>query len=567
VGSIALRLEEATQLDIVRLDDAAVLGHVMRGSLSVLARHFDRDGSLVLTTPVARFQIRGNGRYRIDVDAATGESLLTVFNGNARLEEAGGYVSIDTGRAVRVFAGPPASYAFENAREAALDEWALARDSLYTEGPSSRYVSPQMTGREDLDLYGEWRHEPEYGPVWFPTRVAVGWAPYRYGRWTWVRPWGWTWVDDAPWGYAPFHYGRWAWVGNRWGWYPGRYVQRPVWAPALVGWVGAPGWRVSVSGGPLVGWYPLSPYDRYQPWYGAQPTYVTNINNVVIVNRQPPRHHHNREHGATVVDRDHFSARKPVQSGITRVPPDVIARQPVSPGSAVLPPRDEGRVRPRPAEAPGPASGGTRPARPAFDAQKPVAPSAPSAQPATRPADLPTTPAPSSPSAPSTPPAMRPAERPAAPAFQPAAPATRPAEKPVAPPAAPAPSAPSARPAERPQGLPAAPPTPPSARPVERPVAPPVQPSARPVEKPTAPPPQPAARPAERPAAPPPQPVAPPAARPVEKPVAPSAQPSTRPAEKPAAPAPAARPAEKPSGASDKPAAKGSDKPGKTAPD
>ena len=22
-------------------------------------------------------------------------------------------------------------------------------------------------------------------------------------------PWGWTWVDDAPWGFAPFHYGRW----------------------------------------------------------------------------------------------------------------------------------------------------------------------------------------------------------------------------------------------------------------------------------------------------------------------------------------------------------------------
>ena len=108
-----------------------------------------------------------------------------------------------------------------------------------------------MTGWEDLDDYGVWRNEAEYGAVWFPTRVEAGWAPYRYGRWTWVRPWGWTWVDDAPWGYAPFHYGRWVNVGNRWGWYPGRYAGRPVWAPALVGWIGQPGWNVSISTGPV----------------------------------------------------------------------------------------------------------------------------------------------------------------------------------------------------------------------------------------------------------------------------------------------------------------------------
>ena len=52
--------------------------------------------------------------------------------------------------------------------------------------------------------------------------VAAGWAPYRYGRWAWVRPWGWTWVDDAPWGFAPFHYGRWVCGrGERWCWAPG----------------------------------------------------------------------------------------------------------------------------------------------------------------------------------------------------------------------------------------------------------------------------------------------------------------------------------------------------------
>ena len=41
-------------------------------------------------------------------------------------------------------------------------------------------------------------------PSGIPTAVAVDWAPYRYGRWAHVGRWGWTWVDDAPWGYAPF---------------------------------------------------------------------------------------------------------------------------------------------------------------------------------------------------------------------------------------------------------------------------------------------------------------------------------------------------------------------------
>src|SRR5262249_39049506 len=97
-----------------------------------------------------------------------------------------------------------------------------------------QYVSPEMTGYEDLDRNGSWVTSPDYGPLWTPTTVVAGWAPYRYGHWAWIRPWGWTWVDDAPWGFAPFHYGRWVVVGGRWCWAPGRYVSRPVYAPALV---------------------------------------------------------------------------------------------------------------------------------------------------------------------------------------------------------------------------------------------------------------------------------------------------------------------------------------------
>ena len=125
-----------------------------------------------------------------------------------------------------------------------------------------------MTGHEDLDNYGDWSTAADYGAVWYPRSVAADWAPYRYGRWAWVEPWGWTWVDAAPWGFAPFHYGRWVQVRGRWGWAPGAYVARPVWAPALVGWYGGSGWSVSVNvGGPVYGWVPLAWGEPFRPWW------------------------------------------------------------------------------------------------------------------------------------------------------------------------------------------------------------------------------------------------------------------------------------------------------------
>ena len=81
-----------------------------------------------------------------------------------------------------------------------------------------------------------------------------------YGHWAWIDPWGWSWVDDEPWGFAPFHYGRWAQFGGRWGWVPCPMRETPVYAPALVAWIGGgTGFSLSASfgGGPAVGWFPL----------------------------------------------------------------------------------------------------------------------------------------------------------------------------------------------------------------------------------------------------------------------------------------------------------------------
>ena len=103
----------------------------------------------------------------------------------------------------------------------------------------------------------------------------MDWAPYQYGRWVWVSPWGWTWIDDAPWGYAPFHYGRWAHVRNRWCWVPGPRHVRAVYAPALVGWVGS---RRRVGSIGSVSWFPLGPREVYVPAHRYSRHYVERVN-------------------------------------------------------------------------------------------------------------------------------------------------------------------------------------------------------------------------------------------------------------------------------------------------
>ena len=122
-----------------------------------------------------------------------------------------------------------------------FDNFAFERDHREDGAESANYVSPEMTGYEDLDDYGHWQYVGGYGTVWVPANVASDWAPYRNGHWAYIDPWGWTWVEDEPWGFAPFHYGRWAYAGNRWCWVPGPVAVRPVYAPALVAFVGGTG--------------------------------------------------------------------------------------------------------------------------------------------------------------------------------------------------------------------------------------------------------------------------------------------------------------------------------------
>ena len=282
IGSTVVRLDSGTELEMLRIDDERVSLQLHSGTASVRLRHAEAAGEFELLTDEGRFEALRAGRYRFDrIEEA---SHVTVWSGQARYEGPGSALTVEAGQRAEFWlaAADDARYAIVDPVQDTFASWNDERDRSDDRSASTRYVSPEMTGVEDLDRYGRWEQAPDYGSVWIPHSLPSDWAPYRVGHWAWISPWGWTWVDDAPWGFAPFHYGRWAMFRNSWCWVPGSYVRRPVYAPALVAWVGGPQLSVSISigghRGPGVGWFPLAPREVFVPGYRVSPRYVRNVN-------------------------------------------------------------------------------------------------------------------------------------------------------------------------------------------------------------------------------------------------------------------------------------------------
>ena len=158
-----------------------------------------------------------------------------------------------------------------------FDVWSEQRDRAFLSSEARRYVNPDTVGLEDLDAYGKWSDTLEYGPVWYPSNLPAGWTPYSNGRWSWVAPWGWTWVDSEAWGFAPFHYGRWTDLGSRWGWIPGPTGAPAVYGPAMVVFVGGASF-LSEAGAPLAGWIPLGAGEPFYPAYTCSAACFTEVN-------------------------------------------------------------------------------------------------------------------------------------------------------------------------------------------------------------------------------------------------------------------------------------------------
>jgi hypothetical protein len=354
VGSSSIRLSSETSLTFLELDDRVMQLRLAQGSVLLRVHHLDDDDTVEIDTPNLAFTVQRAGEYRVDVHPDGQTTLVDVYQG--RGEAIGG------GNNYTVVANQQASFSGDADQGLNYDvealpwadnftNWAFDRDRREDRSQSANYVSPEMTGYEDLDDNGSWSYAGNYGPVWYPT-VSAGWAPYRFGHWVWVAPWGWTWVDDASWGFAPFHYGRWVVVGARWAWVPGPVAVRPVYAPALVAFVGGGGgfhFSASLGGGAGVAWFPLGPGEVFVPAYHVSRTYVNqvNVSNTVvnvtkvtnvyntytttnINNTTVNRITYVNQTNVTAVSRDTFVSARPVAGNVVAVKPQEIAQAPIS---------------------------------------------------------------------------------------------------------------------------------------------------------------------------------------------------------------------------------------------
>jgi len=352
IGSTALRLGAKTGITLLEVSDRAAQIRLAQGSLIVKIRHVDDEDSYEIDTPNVAFTVMQPGDYRLDVDVDGNRTEVTVWRGRGEVTGGGSSYTVVANQHATFTGSDHLDYELGQVpAEDGFDTWASNRDQVEDQSDSANYVSREMTGYEDLDEYGDWSYVAGYGTCWRPRVLVAGWAPYHFGHWAWVGPWGWTWVEDEPWGFAPFHYGRWAFASGGWLWVPGPSVVRPMYAPALVAWVGGgPGLNFSFGFGAGVGWFPLAPGEVFLPGYRVSRVYVNNVNftntrvdiarvtnayNTVVLNRSTTVNNiayanRNVNGGVTVVSRDTFVNARPVARNVVSVPARELAAAPVA---------------------------------------------------------------------------------------------------------------------------------------------------------------------------------------------------------------------------------------------
>ena len=354
IGTATIHLDENTGLSFVALDDDVLQTNLSDGAMAIEVRSLGPHERIEVDTPNAAVVLPQAGDYTISTEASGDRTIVKAHAGEAVVSGADQHEFIVAANEQGIFTGNEglAAETMEIGGRGPFETWAYQRNHAETGSVAARYVAPGVVGYQDLDTYGSWAYEPEYGQVWQPTTlIYTDWAPYRYGRWTWIQPWGWTWIDDAPWGFAPFHYGRWVYLRQRWCWLPGPIHARPIYAPALVAWSGNP----RAPYGPYMGfadnvaWFPLGPREVYLPGYRTSWAHFRAVNasnaafadNATLSNAYYTRDVHvdyrNRD-AVTVVDRNAFALSQHTAAHRVHVDADDLAKwQPQASAPAVAP--------------------------------------------------------------------------------------------------------------------------------------------------------------------------------------------------------------------------------------
>jgi hypothetical protein len=367
IGSVAVRFGSSTDVTVTSLTDGLLQLGAPAGTMRISVYRITPSDTIEVDTPNGAISLLAAGNYRISTNRDGTQTTVSVERGRAELSGPNTTQFLEGNQTVRLSAGGNGDVQIASVPRPGpdgFDSWSSYRDGVLTSASSASdaYVNPDIPGARDLDAAGRWETAVDVGPIWYPTVVAAGWVPYRYGHWAWVEPWGWVWVADEPWGFAPFHYGRWAFVHSRWGWVPGPRIGRAYYSPALVAFADGNGFGVGIG---FSAWFPLGPRDPFLPWYHHGDLYLRNVNGAnvrgvvdinVFVHVRDVEHFHyaNRTVAMTVVPTRAFAAGRPIGREVVKVDAARIGVARIEPHPGVVPAREAalgGPVAPRPRAA------------------------------------------------------------------------------------------------------------------------------------------------------------------------------------------------------------------------
>jgi hypothetical protein len=364
IGAEAIALAPGSEIDIAQLDASGTQLALRHGRIGVRLSRLDPARSIQVDMPRGGVWLLTPGEYDITAGDERIPGRLAVLDGRARFVGKGLDQAVEAGTTAVLSGNDPVTAAIDGAAPDTIAEWWRSAVAEPADPPALQYVAAAMTGYDLLDEHGTWRNIAGIGPVWAPNTVPDDWAPYRFGHWRHIAPWGWTWVDDMAWGFAPSHYGRWTRLRGRdddepdhWGWVPGKIVADPAYMPAAVAFIGTAGVGLSYPDAfsPAVAWFPLAPGEIYWPEYTDDLAAIRRINVGAVEDAaaidQATRGDPSAEivHGdylyrqfTSVVPRSVFVAGRPVAAALVRLPQRRLANAPLltgSPGIAPATPR------------------------------------------------------------------------------------------------------------------------------------------------------------------------------------------------------------------------------------
>ena len=169
-----LRLDGASEIEVLNLDDDRMVLRLHSGSLAVRIRSADQVRGFELLTEEGRFTVQRPGRYRFD--RSDDASFATVLAGQAYYDTQNNALSINAGQRAEFWmdrAGAP-QYSIVEPERDAFAGWVAERDRADERSAASRHVSPEMTGVEDLDPLRHLAGQPRVRRAVGAARRGVG---------------------------------------------------------------------------------------------------------------------------------------------------------------------------------------------------------------------------------------------------------------------------------------------------------------------------------------------------------------------------------------------------------